>query len=568
MITQKYGKYFIFTLIFVVVALNITIFYVALGFELPDIIGGENLGNDKNFPFLTWSHTFNWDKDSLQSMIPTSDGGFLLLGNIRDSDSRFIWLLKISIEGSVEWNRTISNLVSSSVIETSDNGFVIFAGPGFFIPENFVQLIKTDKNGNILWTETFTEYSTRGKESLIETSDGGLVFLITKTNESSENDVDTLMIKLDRKGNEVWTQIYGSNKTEIGSSIIELSDNYLLIAGRTEYRDINSSTSKSDIWLVKTDQAGEKQWEKTIETYLSPKLLDPDEKRENFPAFFVHSSIITTSDSGFLISGSGSGYAYSDIIMVKTDANGNKEWDRNYFSALECGPTRLYSTIDLFNGDYLITGLNTVNKPDLGWERNGILLKIFPDGTIDWVLNLGKFESYGENSIQETSNGKFVIAGTIHGETTNNNLWIGKIDTNLIPENALIKSDCITFPESLLAPNYFISFTALGIISVFSIICSDYFFGGKISRAKFKQFLKKAQTSKIFESRGINVILALSIILILDELWLIGINIPTNRMLGDLSMFHIEPIHHFQIGIAIIILLLFKLLYNSRKSTN
>ena len=94
-------------------------------------------------------------------LIETPDGGYAKIGAGL--------LIKTDEYGNMEWNQKYGGKVALSLINTSDGGYA-------FVLDS--QLIKTDTQGNVVWSEKYElryEWSSLRLSSVIETSDGGYI---------------------------------------------------------------------------------------------------------------------------------------------------------------------------------------------------------------------------------------------------------------------------------------------------------------------------------------------------------------------------------------------------------
>jgi hypothetical protein len=107
--------------------------------------------------------------------------------------------------------------------------------------------------------------------------------------------------------------------------MVMTSDGGFAIAGRTE----SFGAGSADFWLVKTDEFGYMEWNKTY-------------GGENFE--FAR-SLIATSDGGYVLLG--------HTLLIKTDSYGNVEWNQTYGGTEQDTPCSLVVTPD---GGYAIAG--------------------------------------------------------------------------------------------------------------------------------------------------------------------------------------------------------------------
>ncbi|HJM83672.1 MAG TPA: hypothetical protein QGI69_00185 [Candidatus Marinimicrobia bacterium] len=143
--------------------------------------------------------------------------------------------------------------------QTKDGGFII---TGCIDCESYSDLIimKINELGDTLWTKTYGGYQDDMGAHGIQTSDAG--YIVTGQTSSYGNGVNDLwLIKTDASGDTLWTRLYGGSSLDEGSFVQQTSDNGYILTG------INFSQvlpDYGDVWLVKTDSAGIKLWEKTF----------------------------------------------------------------------------------------------------------------------------------------------------------------------------------------------------------------------------------------------------------------------------------------------------------------
>ncbi len=165
------------------------------------------------------------------------------------------------------------------------------------------------------------------------------------------------------------------------------------------------------------------------------------------------SSIAQTTDGGYIVAGaslSNDGdvtlnYGGIDCWVVKLDANGTIQWEKNYGGS---GNERVESIIQTIDGGYIFAGFSGSTDGDVTGNNGSTdywIVKLDTIGTIQWEKNLGGSGSEGANSIYETTDGGYIIAGesdSNDGDVSNNNgnddYWVVKIDNlgNLLWEKS------------------------------------------------------------------------------------------------------------------------------------
>ena len=397
-ITDKCGQYFNVTH-----DLNTTeIFVDIVGKQSLSGTGGEhqrNLGGTGITP--RWSRThggvfFDW----AFSVVQTFDGGYVITG---DTDSfgagyKDFWLVKTDPIGNQLWKQTYGGKdwdLAFSVIETSDGGYAL-AGytSSFGAGDEDFWLVKTDAFGNLQWSITYGGIGTDVACSVIETSDGGYA-LAGYTDSFDAGNYDVWLVKTDANGNEQWNYTYGGAGTDGTILIIHLP--YVEVVqtddGGYAFATLTYSfgTELSDFWLVKTNSTGNMQWNYTYGGWAQDWAF----------------SVVQTRDGGYAIAGvTGSfGAGGGDFWLVKTDANGNEQWNYTYGGTDE---DRAHRVIETSDGGYALAGYTYsfgAGYTDF-W-----LVKTDAAGNMQWNRIYGGADFDRAWSVVETSDGGYVIAG-------------------------------------------------------------------------------------------------------------------------------------------------------------
>jgi hypothetical protein len=251
-------------------------------------------------------------------------------------------------------------------------------------------LFKTDSNGNILW-----ELFGNGDERIYdvkETNDGGYIYVGFIKGVTDSDGSDFYILKTDREGQTLWEKVYDNNQGDQACSVDKTLDGGYIVCGST----YTAPPRKFGIWLIKTDINGEMEWNKSYDAiiYGSAKM--------------VHQ----TSDGGFLIAGtralSEEWPNNEDIWLIKTDSVGNKEWEKVFGSEANDEP---YSVFETNDGNYFVAG-NQGRELPLGLNWYDILLvKFSVDGKELWKKTIGGLTNEGIRAAQQTSDNGFILGG-------------------------------------------------------------------------------------------------------------------------------------------------------------
>jgi hypothetical protein len=343
-------------------------------------------------------------------------------------------------------------------------------GDGYFITGNYehptdvppeygqhdVWLIKTDLFGNYLWDKKFgsNEIADDGGINVFPSGDGN--FYIVGGALASEGDisddpypgsVDYWIVKIDGDGIILWDKIVGGNCGDEPWAGTPTSDGGLVAVGLTcsDDGDVSQYFGFYDLWAVKLNSSGQKQWDFTLGTLGHEGGI----------------AMIETSDHGFLIGGTsmseGDGnyscipHSYgSEALVAKLDSNGVLLWDKCYGGS---DYDYAFSVLEIEEG-YMIAGISLSNDGDVldsGWHgmEDIWLFKIDFDGNILWQKCYGGSGSEIPQKIFRTEDGGYMVIGYTNSHDGDvvgnisvgefNDIWMFKIDAS----GALLWQSCI-----------------------------------------------------------------------------------------------------------------------------
>jgi len=221
--------------------------------------------------------------------------------------------------------------------------------------------------------------------SVQQTSDGGY---IVAGGTISFGAGDIFLIKTDMNGNKIWAKTYGGTSDDTASSVQQTSDGGYIVVGYTR----SFGAGDFDIFLIKTDANGNVQWAKTY-------------GGKSFEEAF---SVQQTSDGGYILAGrtysfGAGGY---DVLLIKTDANGNIQWAKTYGGA---NHDWTYSVQQTSDGGYIVAGYTA--SFGAGWG-DIFLIKTDANGNIQWAKTYGETDGDEAYSVRQTSDGGYIVAGT------------------------------------------------------------------------------------------------------------------------------------------------------------
>ena len=407
-------------------------------------------------PDIQWRKTFGGsDYDEAESILQTSDGGYILAGwtystdgdgaGSHGSNSPDFWIIKMDPAGNIQWKKMIGGDrwdVALSIRQTRDGGYII-AGhtystngdlpykPGDFSSDALV--VKLDPSGNIMWLKTFGGIDNDVLISISETQDGGYIaagYTLSNNGDISGNhgDQDGWVVKLNNTGNLQWQKCIGGTKGDNAWSVTLSPDGGYVFTGHTKSVDGDMSFNRGqfDIMVGKLDASGNLKWIRTMGGSRDEWAL----------------SIAPASDGGYVIAGysfSNDGdlktnYGSNDCLVIKIDLQGNMQWNKSFGGFDYDDANEIAQTSD---GGYIVAGRTRSISGDVSANNGGNdywILKLDVNGSLQWEKSLGGSLQDVAYSVQQTLDGGYIIAGTTYsgnGDVTANfgksDAWIVKL---------------------------------------------------------------------------------------------------------------------------------------------
>ena len=366
-----------------------------------------------------WSRTYGADQDDVGYCVQeTSDDGYIIAGRQEGEGG---WLLRTDEEGDTLWTSYPSGFMGGSaysVQQTSDGGYILAGYQAATDDGKYhLALVKISSTGEELWTRLdgywFPHDSTGGVgRSAQETADGGYILAGYRQPLIWEDTAGVWLIKTDPEGELEWSKTYGVEYHACGCCILQTSDGGYIIVGYTEY---TTPPSPWSLWLLKTDENGDTMWTSGLSDWW----------------FGRGYSVVETPDSGYIVTGyvaPDDDYKYH-LIVMRTDSNGNTLWTRMEpgwsLDTLGGVGRSIQETTD---GNYILTGYTSQWLDEI---NDLFLIKMNPAGDTLWTrIYGGEAEDMGY-CVDQTSDGGYIVTGATKSFGADNyDLWLLRTDAN------------------------------------------------------------------------------------------------------------------------------------------
>jgi hypothetical protein len=251
-------------------------------------------------------------------------------------------------------------------------------------------LLKFDEKGNLRWVKYYG--GSRNDHCLyLGITDRGRPVLCGIT-ETPAGETDVLVTAVDTSGSVIWQNTYGSAVNESAKYIEQTADKGFILCGFQ-----NDSNGSNDIYVLKLDSNGGKQWD---QTYGGADNDYADMIRETAGGGYVLTADTKSRGAG--------GY---DINVLKLDSGGNPVWDYTYGDSLQNGCQGILITSE---GNYLVYGETEIFQFSL---FNFYMELIDPSGASLWRYTPGGAGADAAFSAAEAADGSFIFTGYSNSNT-------------------------------------------------------------------------------------------------------------------------------------------------------
>ena len=359
----------------------------------------------------TWTKTFGGvGVDWGNSVQQTQDGGYIVTGVIDYTGARQgdVWLVKTNDNGDTVWTKTFGGTAEDegyTVRQTQDGAYIVMGNTvSYGAGGRDLWLIRTDANGDTVWTRTYGGAGDDFMGSVGQTQDEG--YIVTGSTRSFGAGLyDAWLVKTDADGDTVWTRTYGGTSYDYGYAVQQTQDGGYIVAGGTR----SYGAGGEDVWLVKTDASGDTLWTRTFGGTSDEASL----------------AVQQTHDGGYIITGYTESYGAggTDVWLIKTDAGGNMTWSKTFGGTSPDWGSSVQQTVD---GGYILTGRTS----SYGAGDDDVwLIKTDANGDTTWTSTLGGTGLDIGYSVQQTADGGYVIAGETESYGAGgDDVWLIKTD--------------------------------------------------------------------------------------------------------------------------------------------
>ncbi|MCO5231721.1 MAG: T9SS type A sorting domain-containing protein [Chitinophagales bacterium] len=307
---------------------------------------------------IVWDKAFGPGLITPSNMIATTDGGLVVGGNTEGGigydktdtarGKLDVWLIKIDRNGNKVWDKTLGGSDHDNLghlIETPQGDILVAINSSSPISGDRTAeylggtgdawVVKLNAQGQYIWDKSYG--GTGGEHFYAGFVDSEGNYLLggystspisgTKT-DTSRGGIDGWLIKTDPNGNILWDKTLGGGGTDYIQTMVQTNNgNYVLGIQSESFASGDKDHDKKGCWLVKINKSGDMLWQKTIggTGAESIRSMDIDKQDGLFMGFIATSGIVGDKTTP--------AYGSADYWLVKTDMNGDIQWQNSYGDA-------------------------------------------------------------------------------------------------------------------------------------------------------------------------------------------------------------------------------------------
>ncbi|RDC64873.1 T9SS type A sorting domain-containing protein [Adhaeribacter pallidiroseus] len=396
-----------------------------------------------------WDETIGGSNyDHLATIAATPDGDYLLggtstsgiekdkSGEVRGIDQVYgdYWIVKIDKDGKKVWDKILGgekgDELTTMVASPNGTGYILGGSsasdangdktePNWGVYDFWLVKLKEDQPLAASWNRRYGGSGSDNLTSTIKTQDGGYLSggytnsgVSGDKSLNSQGQNDYWIVKSDKNGKKLWDKRYGGSGDDYLHRVIQTADGGYLLAGSSFSNKSGDKSQASkgnrDYWLVKTDQLGNKEWDKTYGGSGKEELVKVIQLRTGEYVLGGHSNSPVSGDKSQASQGS------SDYWILKISSTGTIIWDKRYGGSLA---ETLGSFVQTPDGGYLLGGSSLSGKTgDKTQSSQGAsdywVVKTDQQGKIVWEKTYGGSKADQVYSVAMNSAKNYFISGT------------------------------------------------------------------------------------------------------------------------------------------------------------
>lgn len=344
------------------------------------------------------------DTDYGMDIIQTTNNSFVITGQ---TSNRYCCFIKLDQYGELQYEKTIFdssfNSLGLSIVGLNDGDFVLSAIK--YIPDEGIEnsllcLVRTNENGDTLWTQEYDTTTFGYNNKVCITADNGFVLCANKPVAFPEND-KIFLIKTDENGDVIWSNYFTPEHDGFITirSLKVVVDGYLICGELLQMATHNAFVNKYSL-------DGEIIWSKTFHYNGVGEIFFKEFIETN--GGYVLTGTVYDADLGRYI-----------VLLMKIDDNGNEIWRKEFINdqILEKG----CSIVETLDGCFVIACNGSTPA----------LLKTSNVGETIWSKSFTSYDEAIVSSLKYTEDFGFIMVGSAYENIENGDvdIFVAKLDS-------------------------------------------------------------------------------------------------------------------------------------------
>jgi len=375
-------------------------------------LGGNALASNKTFsftPLWTTKQLGSSSDDYAKDIAIDSSGNFYITGkasgeldgNTYGGGFGDTILVKYNSSVVKQWTKQIAT-------STNDAGYGVDTDSSGNVFVGGSISYKFDSSGTQLWTKNVATMT-----MAVATDSSGNSYFMGYTTSSMDSNSnaggnDVFLVKYNSGGTKQWSSLSGTTSEDYGLGLSVDSNNNIYLTGHTKGSldgNTNAGAPYSDIFLIKYYDNGTKHWTKQLGTSLNDYGMDVtvDSSDNIYVAAYVEGEL-----DGNNYGGSG------DIALIKYYDNGTKHWTQQLgtTSGEQAQGVATDSSGNIYITGYTSGGLDGNSNSG---SQDIFLVKYNSSGTKQWTKQLGTSSNDSGQAVVTDSSGDIHITGNTSG---------------------------------------------------------------------------------------------------------------------------------------------------------
>ncbi|WP_297477738.1 WD40 repeat domain-containing protein [Thermococcus sp.] len=319
------------------------------------------------------------------------------------------WVLCLSENGGILWQKTFggSDDDYANALAVAPNGDIIVAGDTSSFGNGGwdTLVIRLDGKGNVEWERTYGGEDDEYTNTVAIAPNGGII-TAGSTSSSGAGNADVWVMRLSASGRIKWQKAYGGTGDDEAYAIALTPNGDIVVTGYTE----SFGAGDWDAWILRLNGKGGIVWQRTYDGRKSDEA----------------NSVVIASNGDIIVAGDTSSFSAggSDFWVLRLNGNGKPEWSRSYGGKKDDYANAVSLTP---GGDIIVAG----STYSFGAGGKDIwVLRLSGRGSVEWEKTYGETHDDTASGVAVAPNGDIVIAGQTYSIGSGTEAWVLRLGKN------------------------------------------------------------------------------------------------------------------------------------------